>query len=72
MARGQTALDAARFLIARAAVEWKVNEGGDYRDDITAVVVYLGAFALEGAAPAPGPAGTPRASLPECLTRASI
>jgi serine/threonine protein phosphatase PrpC len=64
MARGQTALDAARFLIARAAMEWNVKEG-DYRDDITAVVIYLDSFAMEGAAAAPGPA-----ALPECLTRA--
>lgn len=40
LAQGQPATAAARFLIAKAAVEWKLEEG-TYRDDITAVVVYL-------------------------------
>jgi len=40
LAQGQAATAAARFLIAKAAVEWKLEEG-TYRDDITAVVVYL-------------------------------
>ena len=38
--RGEPALTAARFLIAKAALAWR-NEEGDYRDDITAIVVYL-------------------------------
>eukprot|EP00322_Chrysochromulina_rotalis_P011983 CAMPEP_0115874366 /NCGR_PEP_ID=MMETSP0287-20121206/24502_1 /TAXON_ID=412157 /ORGANISM="Chrysochromulina rotalis, Strain UIO044" /LENGTH=232 /DNA_ID=CAMNT_0003329511 /DNA_START=1 /DNA_END=695 /DNA_ORIENTATION=+ len=38
--RGEPAIQAARFLIATAAFAWKAEEG-DYRDDITAVVVYL-------------------------------
>ena len=38
--KGLPALDACRFLIAKAAVAWKKYEG-DYRDDITAIVVYL-------------------------------
>ena len=38
--RGEPASDAARFLIAKAALQWKIEEG-DYRDDITAVVIYL-------------------------------
>ncbi len=38
--RGEPAIQAARFLIAMAALAWKTEEG-DYRDDITAVVVYL-------------------------------
>ena len=38
--RGEPAADAARFLIAKAALQWKLEEG-DYRDDITAIVVYL-------------------------------
>ena len=38
--KGLPALDACRYLIARAAVCWRRFEG-DYRDDITAVVVYL-------------------------------
>jgi len=38
--RGDPAIEAARFLIAMAAYAWKAEEG-DYRDDITAVVVYL-------------------------------
>ena len=37
---GRPAMDACRFLIAKAAVLWRKYEG-DYRDDITAVVVYL-------------------------------
>ena len=40
LAQGQPATAAARFLIAKAAVQWKIEEG-TYRDDITAVVVYL-------------------------------
>ena len=36
----EPAFEAARFLIAMAAYAWKTEEG-DYRDDITAVVVYL-------------------------------
>jgi len=38
--RGEPAISAARFLIAMAALAWKTEEE-DYRDDITAVVVYL-------------------------------
>ena len=38
--RGEPAADAARFLIAKAALQWKLEEG-DYRDDITAIVIYL-------------------------------
>ena len=38
--KGLPAIDATRYLIAKAAVEWRKFEG-DYRDDITAVVVYL-------------------------------
>lgn len=38
--KGLSALDATRYLIAKAAVCWRRFEG-DYRDDITAVVVYL-------------------------------
>ena len=30
----------ARFPLAQAAVQWKLEEG-TYRDDITAIVVYL-------------------------------
>ena len=37
---GQPAIEACRFLIARAALSWRQCEG-DYRDDITAIVVYL-------------------------------
>jgi serine/threonine protein phosphatase PrpC len=37
---GRPAMDACRFLIAKAAVLWRKYEG-DYRDDITAVVMYL-------------------------------
>jgi len=40
MERGEPAIAAARFLIAMAAVAWRTEEG-DYRDDITAIVVYL-------------------------------
>lgn len=39
-ARGEPAAAAARFLIAKAAIAWRMEEG-DYRDDITAIVVYL-------------------------------
>lgn len=38
--KGLPAIDACRFLIAKAAVAWRQEEG-DYRDDITAMVVYL-------------------------------
>ena len=38
--KGMPALDACRFLIAKAALCWRKFEG-DYRDDITAIVVYL-------------------------------
>ena len=38
--RGEPAIVAARFLIAKAALAWRAEEG-DYRDDITAIVVYL-------------------------------
>lgn len=37
--RGEPAIVAARFLIAQAALAWRAEEG-DYRDDITAIVVY--------------------------------
>ena len=38
--KGLPALDACRYLIAKAAVAWRRFEG-DYRDDITAIVVYV-------------------------------
>ena len=38
--KGWSAEAACKHLIARAAVEW-MQEEGDYRDDITCVVVYL-------------------------------
>ena len=38
--KGLPAIDACRYLIARAAIAWRKFEGS-YRDDITAVVVYL-------------------------------
>lgn len=38
--KGWSAEAATKHLIARAAVEW-MNEEGDYRDDITCIVVYL-------------------------------
>ena len=38
--KGLPAMDATRYLIAKAAVAWRKFEG-DYRDDITAIVVYL-------------------------------
>jgi hypothetical protein len=38
--KGLPALDACRYLIAKAAVSWRRFEG-EYRDDITAIVVYL-------------------------------
>jgi len=40
MKMGKTATQAARFLIAKAALAWKTEEG-DYRDDISAIVIYL-------------------------------
>ena len=39
--RGESANTAARYLIALASLEWKREEGGSYRDDITATVVFL-------------------------------
>jgi len=39
-ADGKPAHEACRLLITRSALLWKVHEG-DYRDDISAVVVYL-------------------------------
>ena len=38
--RGEPAIVAARFLIAKAALAWRAEEG-DYRDDITAIVAHL-------------------------------
>lgn len=38
--RGEPAINATRFLIAKAALAWRTEEG-DYRDDITCIVVYL-------------------------------
>ncbi len=38
--RGEPPLEACRYLIAKAALLWREHEG-DYRDDITATVVYL-------------------------------
>ena len=38
--RGEPAINAARFLIAKAAVAWAAD-GDDYRDDITAIVIFL-------------------------------
>lgn len=35
---------ACQKLIDAAMEEWRVNEGGSYRDDITAIVVFLPAF----------------------------
>ena len=43
LARGEDAITAARFLIAKAAVAWRTEEG-DYRDDITVVVLYIDAL----------------------------
>jgi len=40
-ARGEPAFAATRFLIAKAALAWKPEEGDYYRDDITAIVIYL-------------------------------
>ena len=40
MERGEDAIAATRFLIAKAAMAWRVEEG-DYRDDITCIVLYL-------------------------------
>lgn len=40
MKMGKSATDAARFLIAKAALAWR-NEEGDYRDDVTVIVLYL-------------------------------
>ena len=37
---GERAFDACKMLIARAAMQWQLNEGS-YRDDITAIVVWL-------------------------------
>ena len=40
LARGEPASAATRFLIAKAALAWRTEED-DYRDDITAIVLYL-------------------------------
>ncbi|KAL1523559.1 hypothetical protein AB1Y20_018495 [Prymnesium parvum] len=40
MNRGESAIKATRFLIAKAALAWRLEEG-DYRDDITVIVIYL-------------------------------
>jgi len=40
LARGLPANAAARFVIAQAAAKWKQHEDV-YRDDITAIVIYL-------------------------------
>ena len=39
-AHGRRAIDACRLLIAKAALAWREHEGV-YRDDITAIVIYL-------------------------------
>jgi len=44
LTRGEPAISAARFLIAKAALCWSQEEG-DYRDDITAIVIYLDTIA---------------------------
>ena len=41
LARGEPPTKAARFLIAKAAQAWADDCDGEYRDDITAIVVYL-------------------------------
>ena len=67
-AMGKSADDAAKILIARAAIFWRQFEG-DYRDDITAIVLWLpevtatlsqakGAQAESGASGPGGAAGT--------------
>ena len=38
--RGEDAIQATRFVIAKAAMAWRVEEG-DYRDDITCIILYL-------------------------------
>jgi len=38
--KGKRAFDACKMLIAKAAIQWQLNEGS-YRDDITAIVVWL-------------------------------
>jgi len=38
--RGKPAIDATKFLIAKAALAWRTEEG-NYRDDITVIVIYL-------------------------------
>ena len=40
---GKPAYEACKYIIARAALAWKNNEG-DYRDDITVMVAYLPAL----------------------------
>ena len=51
---GHRAFDAAKWLIANAAARWRQNEG-DYRDDITAIVLWLPAVcAALAKAKAPG------------------
>ena len=40
MSRGEPAIKATKFLIAKAALAWRTEEG-DYRDDITVIVIYL-------------------------------
>ena len=39
--QGMSPTDACRQLIGRSALEWRKHEG-DYRDDITATVLWLG------------------------------
>jgi serine/threonine protein phosphatase PrpC len=71
-AKGWSAEAACKHLIARAAVEW-MQEEGDYRDDITCIVVYLscreemklerwGDYGYDDdKTPEPSPPGTPPA-----------
>lgn len=57
--RGGTATAACTQLIARAAMQWKRFEGNDYRDDITAEVLYLQkVVGLLDSQPAPASSGT--------------
>ena len=43
LSRGDPAFAATRFLIAKAAMAWSIEEG-DYRDDISVIVIFLPAL----------------------------
>ena len=70
---GQSAYEAAKYIIAKSARQWQVHEG-DYRDDITVIVVYLQPLLqnLRRERKHASPAGSPRPLHSSVLSDASL